>query len=90
MIFQPLIFESFGGVSVEAHRVLKCLNKAVAVNSDVSEEVVATQFWQRVGVDILRGACRAFRRRVRNGEDWGGLGASMDGALGGLDMVGGL
>ena len=90
VLFQPLIFESFGGVSVEAHRVLKCLNKAVAVNSDVSEEVVATQFWQRVGVDILRGSCRAFRRRVSNGEDWGGLGASREGAWGTLDMAGSL
>jgi len=53
--FQPLIFESLGGVSVEAHRVLKCLNTAVALNSDASEEVVATQFWQRISVDIFKG-----------------------------------
>ena len=31
-VFQPMMFESSGGVSAEAERVLKCLNKAVAVN----------------------------------------------------------
>jgi len=64
VIFQPMIFESTGGVSVEAERVLKCLNKAVAVNSDTSEVVVATRFWQRIGIDLLRGSCRAFHRRL--------------------------
>ena len=59
-----MIFESFGGVSAEAEPVCKSLNKAVAVNIDSSEEVVATQFWQRVGVDMLRGSCRAFHRRI--------------------------
>ena len=33
VVFQLLIFESFGGVSVEANRVLKSLNKAVAGNT---------------------------------------------------------
>ena len=64
VVFQPLIFESFGGVSVEADRVLKSLNKAVAGNTDTSEEVVATRFWRRVSVDILRSNCRAFHRRL--------------------------
>ena len=66
-VFQPMIFESTGGVSAEAERVIKCLNKAVAENSDSSVEVVATRFWQRVGVDLLRGSCRAFHRRVGRG-----------------------
>ena len=64
VVFQPLIFESFGGVSAEAERVLKSLNKAVAGNTDTSEEAVATRFWRRVGVDILRANCRAFHRRL--------------------------
>jgi len=64
VVFQPMIFESTGGVSAEAERVIKCLNKAVAVNLDTSEVVVATQFWQRIGVDLLRGSCRSFRRRL--------------------------
>jgi len=59
-----MIFESFGGVSVEAERVIKSLNQAVAANTDTSQEVVATRFWQRVGVDILRGNSRAFARRI--------------------------
>ena len=74
VVFQPLIFESFGGVSSEADRVLKCLNKAVAVNTDASEQEVATRFWQRLGVDMLRGNFRAFQRRVVSRE-------SMDGCV---------
>ena len=69
MVFQAMIFESTGGVSAEAERVIKCLNKAVAGNSDSSEVVVATRFWQRIGVDLLRGNCRSFRRRL--GDDGG-------------------
>ena len=72
-MFQPLIFESTGGVSAEAEKVLKCLNKAVAGNSDSSEVVVATRFWQRIGIDLVRGSSRAFRRRLvdKGGEDCG-------------------
>ena len=69
--FQPLIFESLGGVSVEVERVIKSLNKAVAANTDSSEEDVATRFWQRLGIDLLRGNCRALHRRLpgkRHGE----------------------
>ena len=68
MVFQALIFESFGAVSCEAARGLKGLNKAVAVNTESSEEDVAQRFWQGLGVHILRGNCRAFVRRV---EGWG-------------------
>ena len=50
-----------GGVLAEAERVLKSSDKAVAANTDTSQEVVATRFWQRVGVDMLRDHCRAFR-----------------------------
>ena len=39
-----LIFESLGGVSGEAERVIKSLNKAVAENTDTSESEVATLF----------------------------------------------
>ena len=59
-----MIFESTGGVSAEAEKVIECLNKAVAGNSDISEEIIATRFWQRIGVDLLRGACRSFHRRL--------------------------
>ena len=74
-MFQPMIFESTGGVSAEAERDLKCLNKAVAGNTDSSEEVVATRLWHRIGVDLLRGSCRAFHRRIadKSADDGGSV-----------------
>ena len=54
---------------IVSHNVLVGVNKAVAGNSESSEEDVAHRFWQRLGVDILRGSYRAFARRV---EGWGG------------------
>ena len=48
----------------EADRVLKSLNKAVAADLNVSETHVATQFWHRIGVGLLRGACRSFHWRL--------------------------
>ena len=66
------------------------MNKAVAVTTDSSDEVIATQFWQRVGVDILRGNCRAFHWRLvgkHAGVDGGG--DPFRGVLG-LHMVGGV
>ena len=53
---QPMIFESFGGVSDEAEWVSTCLNEAVAVKSDTSEVVVAVRLMPRIGIDILRGS----------------------------------
>ena len=67
VVFQPLFFESFGGVSSEAEGVIKGLNKAVAVNTESSEKDVAQRFWPRLGVEILRGSYRAFARRVEGG-----------------------
>ena len=89
VVFQPMIFESTGGVSAEAERVVKCLNKAVAGNSDASEVVVATRFWQRIGIDLLRGNCRSFHRRLAKGA---GEGASGDrfSALAGLAFAEGI
>ena len=80
VVFQPMIFESLGGVSAEAVRVIKSLNKAVAENTDTSESEVATLFWQRLAIDIQRSAHRAFSRRVQQGGvDHGGqLAAAME------------
>ena len=89
MVFQSIIFESLGGISSEADRVLKCLNKAVAVNTDSSEEVVATQFWQRIGVDILRGNCRSFHRRLAKVGFSAGSGEGYFRSLAGLAIPGG-
>jgi hypothetical protein len=52
VVFQPMIFESLGGVSKEAELVIKSINKAVAENTDTSETEVATHFWQRLAIDI--------------------------------------
>ena len=70
--------------------LIKCLNKAVAVNTDISEEVVATQFWHRVGVDLVRANCRAFHRRLvsHGGDVLGAVGPI--GGGGGLQVVEGL
>eukprot|EP00973_Karenia_brevis_P080444 11161639-Karenia_brevis.AAC.1 len=67
--FQPMIFESFGGVASEAEVVIRCLNKAVAVTLDSPESEVATRFWQRLSIDIQRAGHRAFVRRVGMAED---------------------
>ena len=68
----------------EAVQVLKALNKAVAVSSESSEEDVAQRFWQRLGVDILRGNYRAFIRRVEGG----GSGAGLPDVYRGVGMLG--
>jgi hypothetical protein len=63
-VFQPMIFESLGGVSVEAEQVIKCLNKLVAFNRGSSVGEVAPLFWQRLSIDIQRAGHRAFARRL--------------------------
>ena len=70
--------------------LLKCLITAVAANTDSSEEVVATQFWMRIGVDLLRGACRSFHRRLagKGGVGDVGVGDPFGGSLG-LAIAGG-
>eukprot|EP00973_Karenia_brevis_P014634 1997221-Karenia_brevis.AAC.1 len=62
-----MIFESLGGVSAEADRVIQCLNKAVASATDSPEGEVATLFWHRLVVDLQRAGHRAFARRVGSG-----------------------
>ena len=75
VVFQPMIFESTGGVSVEAEGVIKCLSKAVADNQDSPEGEVATLFWHRLAIDLQRAGHRALARRLRQrGVDGGVLG----------------
>ena len=90
VVFQPLIFESLGGVSVEAERVIKSLNQVVASNTDSPYGEVATRFWQRVSIDIQRSQHKAFMRRLvcRSGLDT--FAGSAFRSLGGLEMPGGL
>ena len=83
VVFQSMIFESLGGVSVEAEGVIKCLNKLVAFNTGSSVGEVAPLFWQRLSIDIQRAGHRAFARRMsrrtgfqNEGVGWGGRSGS--------------
>ena len=89
VVFQPLVFESLGGVSVEAERVIKSLNKIVASTTDSPIGEVATRFWQRVSIDLQRSQHRAFVRRVV-ADEWDGAGRDSLGGLRGLELAGGL
>ena len=81
--FQPVIFESTGGVPAEAQKLRKCLTKAVAGNIGASEVVVAMRFWQRTGIDLLRDSARAFHiRRVDEGRGDCGVGGLLLAAAG--------
>ena len=88
VVFQPIIFESFGGVSVEAERVLKCLNKAVAVNTDSSEEEVATsgKGWESTFCGVI---CERFTGGWWDGLEIGGRFSGPHGACKGCRWLGG-
>ena len=89
-MFQPLIFESLGGVGLEAERVIKSLNQVVAATTDSPHGEVATRFWQRVSIDMQRCQHRAFVRRVVGGDVSGASCSSIAfGSLGGLEIPGG-
>ncbi len=91
VLFQPLIFESLGGVSMEAERVIKSLNQAVAAATDSPYGEVATRFWQRVSIDIQRCQHKAFVRRVVRAGGSEALGSrAAFGSLAGLEIPGGL
>ena len=77
VVFQPMIFESLGGVSIEAERVIKSLNRMVAENQDTPYGEVATRFWQRLSIDLQRAGHRAFSRRVARGKDLDGEGGGV-------------
>ena len=64
VVFQPMIFESLGGASVEARGVIKSLNRAVAENFDSRLSEVAQQFWWGLSVDIQKAQHRAFAKRA--------------------------
>lgn len=84
VVFQPMIFESLGGVSGEAVGVIKSLNKAVAENTDASQSEVATLFWQRLSIDLQRSAHRAFARRLPTGYQEDGFQAAANVGFAGL------
>ena len=49
--YQPIVFESFGGMARDAERVLKCIDRHVAVNTNAPPEEVAKRLWERLSVD---------------------------------------
>ena len=83
--YQPMIFESFGGIESEAEEVLKSLSRLVADNTRTPYGEVAQRLWQRISVDLQRAGHRAFARRVGGG----GIGVR-SGAEGVLEATEGL
>ena len=71
VVFQPMIFESLGGVSIEAKRVIKSINNAVAENFDSPLSEVAQQFWWGLSVDIQKAQHKAFAKRAQGLCIWG-------------------
>ena len=49
--YQPLVFESFGGLCGEGRETLKSINRLVAQNTNTPCSEVAHRFWQRVSVE---------------------------------------
>ena len=84
VVFQPMIFESAGGVSNEAEQVIRCLNRAVAEQTDTPYGEVAQRFWHRISIDIQRAGHRAFARRLGERQGAGGDGMEwlVDGVIG--------
>ena len=64
IVYQPMVFESTGGMSSEAEKVIKCINRAVAEYTSTPYGEVAQHFWQRLSVDIQRSGHRAYARRA--------------------------
>ena len=58
--FQPVVWESFGGVSEEGREVLKSLYRLVALNTNTPLTAVAQRYWHRFSVDIQKANHRAF------------------------------
>jgi hypothetical protein len=61
--YQPIVWETFGGVAKEGEETLMSLNRMVAVNTNTPISEVAQRFWQRVSVDMQRANHRAFAKR---------------------------
>ena len=81
--YQPLVFESLGGVAREAEKELKSINRQVAVNTNTPATEVARRLWERLSVDIQRAGRRAFQRR--QAARWLVLGGGIGGVLRGIE-----
>ena len=83
--YQPLVFESFGGMAREAEKVLKSITKQVANNTNAPPGEVARRLWERLSVDLQRAGHRAFKRRAGTREM--ALGSGMREVLVGIESL---
>ena len=89
MEYQPVVFESPGGVSREGEKVLKSLSRMVADNTNTPISEVAHRLWGRISVDMQRAGHRAFARRAGAAAAAGGDGGQAWKALEVLEPAGG-
>lgn len=73
--YQPIVWESFGGVSEEGRNVIRSLNRLVASNTNAPIGEVAHRFWHRISVDIQKANHKAFAKRVAKAAGVGGVGS---------------
>ena len=78
VVFQPMIFESLGGVSQEAELVIKSINKAVAENVDSPLSEVAQRFWLGLSVGIQKASHKALVKRSLVGGCATGFGVGVE------------
>ena len=64
--YQPLVFESFGGLCDEGRECIRSINRLVAQNTNTPNSEVARQFWQKISVEIQKANHRAFVKRTAN------------------------
>ena len=62
--YQPIVWESFGGLCEEGQQALKSINRLVADNTNTPTSEVARRFWQKMSVDMQKSNHRAFVKRV--------------------------
>ena len=77
--YQPLVFESFGGMAREAEKVLKSITKQVANNTNFPLGRLPGGCGKGLSVDLQRAGHRAFKRRAGTREMV--LGSGMRGIL---------
>ena len=62
--YQPIVWETTGGIAEEGRETIKSLNRLVAVNANTPLAEVARRFWQRTSVDLQKASHRALAKRV--------------------------
>ena len=62
--YQPIVWESLGGLCKEGQETLKSINRLVADNTNTPTSEVAQRFWQKMSVDMQKSNHRAFMKRV--------------------------